>query len=212
MFEAGFGTADITPEPGMPLSGFAFRENKPSTRIEDPIKVKALAISKDGDLFLIVSYELLGVSEELDGYVREKLNETFPDIYRDENCVLTAVHTHSAPIVARLAGEDEPDLNYIRLISEQTLKAVKDAVTTLEPVEVYVSKKEILDLTYNRRAILEDGRVSMALNPNEKVIERGPVDHTLSLLVFKNNLGKIIGGISHFACHGTAVCTMGVTN
>ena len=39
MIRMGFDKEDITPEPGLPLSGFAFRENMSSAQVDDPIQV-----------------------------------------------------------------------------------------------------------------------------------------------------------------------------
>ena len=49
-FAAGCGEADITPPPGIPLSGFIFRENKPSVGVDDPLSVRVLAVRQDGPL------------------------------------------------------------------------------------------------------------------------------------------------------------------
>jgi hypothetical protein len=61
--------------------------------------------------------------------------------------------------------------------------------------------------TINRRALLADGRVSMALETDGFVLERGPVDDTLTVLLFRDAGGQPIAAVAHFACHGTAVCT-----
>jgi hypothetical protein len=39
------------------------------------------------------------------------------------------------------------------------------------------------------------------------VLERGPVDDTLTALLYRDVDGKPIAAVVHFACHGAAVCT-----
>jgi hypothetical protein len=57
---------------------------------------------------------------------------------------------------------------------------------------------------------MPDGRVSMALEPDGFVLERGPVDDTLTLLLWRDQQGHALASVLHFACHGTAVCTQAI--
>lgn len=51
MMEAACCKADITPQPGLPLGGFAFRENKPSTHVDNPIQVRVLVFRDDNQFY-----------------------------------------------------------------------------------------------------------------------------------------------------------------
>lgn len=203
---------NITPRLGLPLSGFAFRMNKPSTHVDDPIQVRVLVIRNEDQYYLIASYELLGVGRQLQDIVFQRLTAEFQDLFRTENCILTAVHNHSAPTTMALEGENHPDKEYLYMVAERTTTAVHSAINELQPANAFLCQKEIHGLTYNRRAVLIDGRVTMAIQPDGEVVERGPVDPLLTQIVFRNLGGKNIAGITHFSCHGVAICTMGITH
>ena len=61
MYELGCGMAEITPHVGLPLSGFIFRENKPSTSVDTPLFVRVLAVRSGGYISLLINYDLLGL-------------------------------------------------------------------------------------------------------------------------------------------------------
>ncbi len=212
MIEAGFGQAEITPAVGTALSGFIFRENKPSTSIDDPLWVRAFILRDGAQLSLLFSYELLGIGADLYRQIIAALRQELGDRFQEERCVLTATHSHSGPPTVHLEGEADPDPRYWQRIVDQTLQTAREAISHLQPAILFSASMLIPDLTYNRRAILADGRVSMAQQPPQgsAVVSRGPVDDRLTLLVARDPAGKNLGGIVHFACHGVAVCTQSI--
>ena len=212
MIEAACCKADITPPPGLPLSGFAFRENKSSTHVDDPIRVRVLVLRYNSQFYLLASYELLGIGSQLNDLVLNLLNKEFTNYFIKGHCILSAVHNHSAPGTMNLVGESRPDSHYLHFIAKQTITATRSAIKSLQPVQAFLAQKEIVGLTYNRRAVLADGRVTMAIEPDGEVVERGPVDNTLTLIQLKSQSGSAVAGIVHFPCHGIAVCTQGITH
>ena len=206
-FAAGCGEADITPPPGLPLSGFIFRENRPSTGVDDPLSVRVLAVRQDNLLVLLISYEVLAISAPLEQQIMLALEAGLGQDFARAHTILTATHTHSAPPTSPLEGESEPDATFWQRLCTQTVQAARHAIQTLRPASLYAASNRVPGHTINRRALLADGRVSMALEPDGFVLERGPVDDTLTLLVFRDSEGANIAALLHFACHGTAVCT-----
>ena len=95
----GFATRDITPAPGLTLSGFAARRNQPSEGIDDPLSVFALAI----DDRLLLVFDLLGLGPELLEEIQAELDAQLPEVPR-ENRILCCTHTHSAPATITLLG------------------------------------------------------------------------------------------------------------
>jgi hypothetical protein len=128
---------------------------------------------------------------------------------RTSDIVLVATHTHSATIVSPLQGESDPDPDpdYIQMLCNRAAATAHQAIDGLEPASLYFASLRVPGLTYNRRAFLADGRVSMAFQPDIPVLERGPVDDTLTILVWRNSSGKNLAALAHFACHGAAICT-----
>ncbi len=203
----GCGEEDITPQPGIPLSGFIFRENQPSVGVDDALSVRVLAVRQDEAVMLLISYEVLAISEPLEEQILAVLEAVLgPDVRRDMT-ILTATHTHSAPPTSPLEGESDPDLTYWQFICERTVEATRQALESLQPATLAAASLRVPGHTVNRRALMADGRISMALEPDGFVLERGPVDDTLTLLLFSNQAQQAIASVLHFACHGTAMCT-----
>ncbi|HVO41496.1 MAG TPA: hypothetical protein VMT34_02680 [Aggregatilineales bacterium] len=208
--EIGFGEQDITPQPGTVLSGFIFRENRPSTHVDDPLHVRVLTIRHQNEVFTLVNYELLGISPELEEHLLAALEEVLKPSFSRDRAVLVATHTHSAPPASPLEGEADTDPQYRDFLCRCTIQAARSALQQLQLATLHVASLWIPGHTYNRRGRLVDGRVTMALTPDVPVLERGPVDDTLTALVWRNTQGRNIAGIVHFACHGVAVCAQGL--
>ncbi len=203
----GWGQADITPPTGIPLSGFIFRENQPSDGVDDPLGVRVLALRQGALRVLLVSYEVLAISAPLEQQIMLALAAGLGEEFSRANTILTATHTHSAPPTSPLEGEGEPDADYWQLLCDRTVQAARQSLQTLRPAALHATSCRVPGHTINRRALMAAGRVSMALEPDGFVLERGPVDDTLTLLVFRDFEGSDIAAVLHFACHGTAVCT-----
>ena len=210
VFEIGYGESDITPEPGTILSGFIFRENKPSTHVDDPLSVRVLAMRQGGDVHFLVSYELLGIADPLERQILAALEGGMGTDFSRQRAILVATHTHSAPPSSPLEGEAGPDPTYWRRLGERTVEAARSAMQGLQAASLHIASLRLPGCTYNRRAVLADGRVSMSPEPDAAVLERGPVDDTLTALVWRDARGSAIAAALHFACHGTAVCTQGI--
>ncbi|HEX9029117.1 MAG TPA: hypothetical protein VF823_08080, partial [Anaerolineales bacterium] len=210
MLEAGYGQADITPAIGTPLSGFIAREGKPSNRVDSRLYVRALALRQDGEIFLLLSYELLGLPAAQQARVLALLEEKLGSGFSPERCFLTAVHTHSGPPLGLLVGEPDPDPAYLRRLADQTLLASRQAVTALRPAVLYSAECRLPGMTYNRRALLPNGRVSIAPVPDLPVVRRGPLDDRLTVLVWCDLEGRGLAGVVHYACHGVAVLSQAI--
>lgn len=208
MTKLGCVTANITPPPGLPLSGFIFRQNQPSTGVDTPLWVRVIAIQSEGQTYCLLNYDLLGLNSSLTGQILEELQSRL-GLTKDQ-CTLIATHTHSGPPTSPLAGEADPDPAYVHFLSRQTVAAVESALRTLQPVTLYQAILPMPGLTYNRRAVLADGRVSMALEPDAPALERGPLDDRLTVLLWRDRQGHNVAAALHFACHGVAMCTQSI--
>ena len=59
---AGFAAQDITPDPGLSMSGFAVRQGPPTAvGTHDPIYVHALAVSANGATVILFAFDLIGL-------------------------------------------------------------------------------------------------------------------------------------------------------
>ena len=75
---AGWSEVSITPEKKIGLAG-QFVE-RVSEYVETPVTATALAIESDGEQLIICSCDLVWVTENLVKRVRDKINQTMPEI------------------------------------------------------------------------------------------------------------------------------------
>jgi len=87
---------------------------------------------------------------------------------------------------------------------------VRAALDGLQPACLVWAEIPMPGLTYNRRALLADGRVSIMQEPDLPVVQRGPLDERMTLLVWQTLQGKNIAALAHYACHGVAVLSQGI--
>ena len=95
----GWASADLTPERPVVLTGFS--RARVSEGVSDPITATVLAIesTRDGEpagMVIMVSCDLISISDELRDRVRAKVKQSLPEIDADD-VVLNATHTHCAP-------------------------------------------------------------------------------------------------------------------
>jgi neutral ceramidase len=126
------GTAqlDITPEPGIELSGFAARP-QPSTGVLDPLTARALYLEDGAERLLWLHADVVAVEEslvaELRTCIERELGIPGPRI------LISATHTHSGPPTVHLTGCGQYDARYVGFLKERFLDAARRALTNCEP-------------------------------------------------------------------------------
>ena len=98
-FRVGWASADLTPEEPVILTGFS--RARISEGVLDPITATALAMEsiQDGEatgMAIMVSCDLISISDELRDQVRAMVKQSLPEIDTDK-IVLNATHTHCGP-------------------------------------------------------------------------------------------------------------------
>lgn len=204
-FWVGVGRAEITPAVGVPLSGFIARQGKPSTSVDDPLMVRVLALGETHRPMWLVNFDLLGISFGPYEKILAALQAGLGEVFDPQACVLVCTHTHSGPPVSPIEGETGVELAYLQALCDRTAQAAMTAHAAMRPARVRAGNTAVEGLTYNRRALLADGRMTMAVEPDGSVVERGPVDQLATLLVFDDQSGQAQAGLLHFACHGVAL-------
>ena len=202
----GVGVAEITPAVGVPLSGFIARENRPSTHVDSALHVRALVVQQAGEIHALLNVDLLG----LDARLAELIAGALEREIGAGRYLLTATHTHSGPVLGLLVGETPPAPDYLHLLVQRSVSAVRLAMANLQPARLLWGEVPLPGLTYNRRALLVDGRVSIMPEPDLPVLQRGPLDERMALLVWQDLQGKNIAALAHYACHGVAVLSQGI--
>ena len=97
-WRAGFGSSVITPATPVMLAGFSDR-TEPATGVHDELEARAVWLDDGTRAACLLVLDLLGLSEEFAGPVRDAIAE---DLGVDREAVLTAAtHTHNGPNAIR---------------------------------------------------------------------------------------------------------------
>ena len=142
ILRAGVGRTDITPPDDCFLEGFAGRDHD-AEGIHDPLKVTALALSRNNRRMVLVSHDILDIPDAL----VDKIWEKAAHHYRLEprELLLNASHTHAGPMTwPRIPNrfrtdpkQCRPDERYIHRVLENIVTAIGMALGDLRPARAY---------------------------------------------------------------------------
>jgi Neutral/alkaline non-lysosomal ceramidase, N-terminal len=181
------GTAriDISPPVGLPLAGYGGRT---STGVRDPIYARALAVSNGPVTVVIVSADLLAITDDLSAAVIQKVQKVVP--LPDRDLLIAATNTHSGPgSMGKRFWETLAAGPYNDAVFEMATDGISRAV-----VEAYRSLRSAT-LVYGRA----DGG-DLILN---RMLKDGPTDPELSFLLFRSQEGRPIAYLINFSAHPT---------
>jgi hypothetical protein len=143
----GTSQIDITPAPGVELSGFAARI-QPSIGVLDPLYAKALFLTHGTEKLLWIHCDLIGfdrtIVAEFRRWGREKLG------LDDGQIMLSATHTHAGACTIRLHEAGEYDHDYVRFLLARLQSAAEVAIGNSEEVSL-VTAEGRLALAVDRR-------------------------------------------------------------
>ncbi|WP_162339703.1 neutral/alkaline non-lysosomal ceramidase N-terminal domain-containing protein [Cyclobacterium salsum] len=193
---------DITPKDSQWLLGYGPRK---STGINDSIFHRIILLNDGRETFCLISSDICLVSPAEYDRVAQEIQNRFgiPML----NIWWTVTHTHSAPEVGppglpeAFMGDrytHEWDREYTRMVTDKMLEAVEDGLKNLEPAQMGwgwgFSQANI-----NRRAIDENGKASLGLNPD------GPVDRKIGLIRIDKANGDPLALVANYPIHGTVL-------
>jgi neutral ceramidase len=204
--KAGFGSADITPEPGAQMPG-GFNKNL-SKGVRDPLYAVACVVTDGTTPLALVGIDALFIGKhtvkEARALIRERTN------IPESNVLVGASHAHTGGPILDCLGSDE-DPAYSARVAKAIAKAVEDAWKSAKPCELAVGTGTEATLAYNRRFLMKDGReITHPGKPGtphhaEIVQPAGPIDPDLGVLAVRAPGGAIAGLVVHFTCHVTVI-------
>jgi len=192
----GFGRQDITPRRPLPLSGYGayagkFENARWSQGVHDPLLADALYLRKGEDQLLLIALDLIGlVKPDIDD-IRRGIEDRLP-ISR-EAVIVSCSHTHHGPDTVGLWGTLFParsgrDEKYLAWMKQRVIETAVQAAAGARPAQLAVAVGEETELHENIR--LDDD-------------PQAPIDHTVTMLVIKDESGKVIGTLTNWGCHPT---------
>ena len=111
---AGYAAADITPPPGVDLTGFIARTG-PCTGVLDPLQARALVFDDgQGRRAALVTCDLIGLGRHLVARVRRQIAQQAG--VPAEAVLFNCSHTHAGPETGVLTTIGLPDVAYLRTL------------------------------------------------------------------------------------------------
>jgi neutral ceramidase len=205
-WKAGMARAVITPQQPVWLSGYA-GQRIPSGKLHD-LWIKVLALEDaDGRRAVLLTSDLIGFSQTAYDDLCAELKKR----HRLERAqvALTFSHTHSGPVLRDSLidyfplDDDARRLvaDYSRDLEAKVGEAVGRALTDLQPARLEAGEGQAT-FAVNRRNNREADLPAL-LAKGEKL--KGPVDHSVPLLVVRTAGGKLKALVFGYACHNTTL-------
>ncbi len=199
-FRASVVKVDITPDSPKMLLGYGARQ---STGIRDHIYHRIIAMDDGVTQFFIVSSDFCVISPSEYDHVASLLQR---ELGIDPlNFWWSLTHTHSAPEVG-VPGlpevfmgdryKHEVDTAYESLVARSLVNGIVEARRKLAPARLGVGWGFSM-ANMNRRALDENGKASLGLNPDL------PVDRRIGLIRLDKEDGRPLALIANYAMHGT---------
>ncbi len=206
-WKAGLARQVITPQEPMWMAGYASRKAPSDGKVHD-LYAKAIALQDaEGARLVIVTLDLIGITNELGDYVLKQAAEKYQ--LHPRELLLNASHTHCGPELRAervalwgLPAEQTAPIerNFARL-RDQLVNVVGQSLADLKPARLTISQ-DAADFARNRRFPTENGFVN-------RQYDDGPVDHEVPVLqVWRGNastgedLAAVLFG---YACHNTTL-------
>jgi len=203
MISAGAAAIEITPSFPVELGGYQSRRNyQKADQAKEPLTANGLILEypKSGQRVVIISYDLIWLSNSFCYEITEQIKNLFDD--QPTHILCCATHTHSGPqLLERAAFYGNPDQRYIAYLKEQTMKLVTEATRFVQPA--------VLDHTRSRtfweRAVKRTKISRSLFSLKQKVIHSPNPYHTpaqdFNLMTIKNEKNHLLCIVVSMAAH-----------
>src|SRR5260221_3894238 len=147
--EVGFGSTDITPViADKPVFIAGFGHNRRATGVADPLFARAVVLRHGKQTIALVSIDVVGFFHANVELVRKQL----PGF---EYVLVSSTHNHEGPDTLGLWGKSPfasgVDADYMKLLEERIVKAVKAAEAELRPATATIASVFAPDLLHDSR-------------------------------------------------------------
>ncbi|MDB4721432.1 neutral/alkaline non-lysosomal ceramidase N-terminal domain-containing protein [Verrucomicrobiales bacterium] len=201
--QVGVAKVDVTPREPVVLAGYGGR-TKEFDGIDTPLWARCLVIGKNEPAVIVV-VDNCGIPGKLRTLLAKRLSKQgIPE----KNLVVSVTHTHNAPNLRGYApilwaGRASPDQkkgidNYTNFLIDKMELVVVEALKKREPMQLEWSRGTV-QFGGNRRLIREGKWAGFGFQT------KGPVDHSLPVLVARDIKGNTRAVWANYACHCTTV-------
>ena len=180
MTKIGIASINITPQHPVWLTGYGNRDHK-SEGVYQSLTAGAISIAGDTDEVLILTADLIGYDLAYAAAAKNRIAESTGLLPRQ--VVLTATHTHCAPLFYPMAMPGEVEKGYAEFLLNQLVQVTVSAKNKQVEGAVAFSRGRS-EFGVSRR--LPDGKGGVQFAPNPD----GPMDRDLDTLWFSNVSGE----------------------
>jgi neutral ceramidase len=203
----GQGRRDITgPLADVQMWGFV-REGQTTAGLHFRLASRAFVIAeaaRPASRLVLVTADLGSIPHELQREVVDRLRKIYGDLYRLDNVIVAATHTHSGPGGYWHYGAGSPlggDFyrEHFDALAQGIVDSIIDAHAAAQPANIFIARGEVEGAGANRStpAYLNNPEGERAHYPHD-------TDRTMTLLKFVGANGEI-GVINWFAVHPTSM-------
>jgi hypothetical protein len=204
VFRASAVKVEITPSSSQWLAGYAARK---SDGVRDPLYHRIAALDDGKTTVYFISTDTCELSPGYVGKVKADIQQQLGIL--PQSIWWMATHTHSAPEIGppgvgavfmperfeqASTGESNPE--YTDFIETKLIEGLRQARQELQPARLGFGIG-FSTANINRRAIDDQGKVTLGLNPD------GPTDRQINLIRLETLDGKLIGLLANYPIHGT---------
>jgi neutral ceramidase len=210
-YYVGTGIYDITgPAAEVVMMGYAKMEQI-TEGIHLRLRSRAFIVADNTNnkRVVFVSTDLGQLFQGVKQGVMRRLKETYGDLYRDENVMLSATHTHCGPgghshyALYNFSSYGYIEENYDCIV-DGIYNSIVRAHNNMEPGSIEINSSTLSGTSINRSIIAYNNNVE-----DERNIFADDIDKDMVMLNIKNSNGNLLGVINWFPIHPTS---MGNTN
>ena len=201
--KAAAGKIKITPDNGIPMGGNVRIDNK-SRGVHDDLYCNVLMLNDGKTEVCLMGFDFVGLKYTTCTDIKERVEKATG--IPASNITMWGTHTHSGPDTCMrfYHGIDTIIDEYLDRVADEVTAGCEKIHDNYENVTLKTGKKEVYDLSFNRRLVKKDG--SVVMNFEEFEIEdivgtTGPIDPELLTLSVWNSEGNVKAVLVNFTLH-----------
>jgi len=172
MIQAGAAVVDITPAAGLHLAGFVAR-TLPATGTHDPLTARAIVVNNTA----LVVLDVIGLHEDMAARIRRRAPVPA------DNIIVTATHTHGAPVSMQGRLGRDADPAFLRHIEDGAVEALRLAYANRRAATITAGMGGDPGVAWNRR------------HPD------GPLDRSVPVIRIRDEADHCFAVVTSYACH-----------
>jgi neutral ceramidase len=188
IIKVGFGATDLTPPPGLEMSGFSAR-TETATGAHDPLFARVLYIEEPGGpegSLLLITFDLIGMAQKLVGEIKQGVREKYG--LPADRVILACSHTHGGPNTLDNGLLGKHNHAYLAAIPGKVIEAAGQAVGKTVPANLHLNKAQAENAGKNRN------------------VEGGPMDTAVGVLAVTDPASnELLGVVLNYTCHPTVL-------